>query len=512
MARKRTVFVCDSCGASQPKWVGQCPQCGEWNTLKQLTVGDPSSGAGGYGVSAAGRPVGALGTGTATRLADVSTAPVERVALPADELNRVLGGGVVPGSVVLVGGEPGIGKSTLMLQAAAMLGRATGPVLYVSGEESEAQLKLRAHRMGLGDEPVYVLAATDLGSILGELERLEPAAVVVDSIQTTRADGVESAPGSVTQVRVCAAELAGHAKARNVPVFLVGHVTKSGDIAGPRALEHMVDVVLYLEGERYHSHRLLRGVKNRFGSTNEVGVFEMRPDGLVEVANPSAAFLAERLPGVPGSAVTVTVEGTRPLLVEVQALVSPSGGQLPRRTANGIDPARLLLLVAVLSKRLGLRLGDQDVFVNVVGGLRVTEPAIDLAVASAIASSANGKPVPEDLVIFGEIGLSGELRSVGHVERRLAESAKLGFGRALAPGTALRGLADGGTAAPRPPSSAERGEGGTLGRLRPIGARTLRGALEIALADVQPGPAGARSALTDAQSGPTDEQDGTAGD
>jgi DNA repair protein RadA/Sms len=383
--------------------------------------------------------------------------------LPAEELNRVLGGGVVPGSVVLIGGEPGIGKSTLLLQAAALLARTAGPVLYVSGEESEAQLKLRASRMGLDDAPVFALSATDVGAMLAESRRLEPRALVVDSIQTVRLEGVESAPGSVTQVRDSAAELARYAKSSNVPVFLVGHVTKSGDIAGPRTLEHMVDVVLYLEGERFHSHRLLRSVKNRFGSTHEIGVFEMRSDGLVEVANPSEAFLAERLPGVAGSAVTVTVEGTRPLLVEIQALVSPAGGQLARRTANGIDPARLLLLVAVLTRRLGLRLGDQDIFVNVVGGMRVSEPAVDLAVATAVASSAGGVAIADDLVIFGEIGLSGELRSVGHVERRLAEAAKLGFHRALAPGTALKGLSE-------------------VPGLRALGARTLSGALEIALA------------------------------
>jgi DNA repair protein RadA/Sms len=428
--------------------------------MKRLSIAAPAPAAGG----------GMHGAPTATALEDVSTEPVARIVLPAEEMNRVLGGGVVPGSVVLIGGEPGIGKSTLLLQASAMLARAAGPVLYVSGEESEAQIKLRARRMGIEDAPVFLLSATDVGAILAEARRLMPRALVVDSIQAVHLDNTDSAPGSVTQVRDCAARLARYAKGNNVPVFLVGHVTKAGDIAGPRMLEHMVDVVLYLEGERFHSHRLLRSVKNRFGSTHEVGVFEMRRDGLVEVANPSEAFLAERLPGVAGSAVTVTVEGTRPLLVEIQALVSPAGGQLPRRTANGIDPARLLLLVAVLTRRLGLRLGDQDIFVNVVGGLRVSEPAVDLAVASAVASSANGVAIASDLVIFGEIGLSGELRSVGHVERRLMESSKLGFARALAPGTALRGVAD-------------------VPGLQALGARTLSGGLEIALEASGSGPA-----------------------
>jgi DNA repair protein RadA/Sms len=402
-------------------------------------------------------------TGDGARLlADVASEPAERIALPTAELNRVLGGGIVPGSVVLVAGEPGIGKSTLLLQTSAAIARSAGPVLYASGEESAPQIRLRADRMAVADAPVHVLAESRLEPVIAEIERLRPRSVVVDSIQTARLDHVDSAPGSVTQVRECTAQLISCAKRTNVPVFLVGHVTKSGDIAGPRMLEHMVDVVLYMEGDRFHGTRLLRSVKNRFGSTREVGVFEMQPDGLAEVTNPSAAFLAERLAGVPGSAVTVTMEGSRPLLVEIQALVSRSGSQVPRRTADGIDLSRLLILIAVLSRRLGVRLLDHDVFVNVVGGLRVTEPAADLAVATAIASSAQGQPVASDLALFGEVGLSGELRSVAHADRRLAEAAALGFKRVIGPGGSL-----GKARAPK--------------GVKATGARTLRGALEVAL-------------------------------
>jgi DNA repair protein RadA/Sms len=399
-----------------------------------------------------------------TSLAEVSVEPVARVPLPLAELNRVLGGGLVPGSMVLLAGEPGIGKSTLVLEASAMLGRQLAPVLYVSGEESAEQIKLRAERLGLSTDGVFLLSETNLDGVLRAVDDLKPRALVVDSIQAVYLDEIGSTAGSVTQVRECAARLMRLAKGPgHLPVLLVGHVTKAGDIAGPRVLEHMVDVVLQLEGDRSHGYRLLRGVKNRFGSTNDVGVFEMRSDGLAEVANPSEMFLAERLEGVAGSAVTVTMEGTRPLLVEVQALVSLSGAQTPRRTANGIDFNRLLLLAAVLAKRLRLQLGSQDVFVNVVGGLKVTEPAIDLAVATAIFSSFKGAPVPEDLVTFGEIGLSGELRSVSHAERRFAEAAKLGFRQAVVPSSLLR----------REPETSG---------LAVRGARTVAEALDIALA------------------------------
>jgi len=344
-----------------------------------------------------------------------------------------LGGGIVPGSVVLIGGDPGIGKSTLLLQISALLAANGKATLYVSGEESVQQIKMRAHRLNIAEEQLYVIAETNLNQILDQIERLGPQLVIVDSIQAVYLDELESSAGSIGQVRECATALLRMAKSQGIPVFLVGHVTKEGAIAGPRVLEHMVDTVLYLEGERFHSYRLLRSVKNRFGSTNEVGVFEMQEQGLAEIANPSEAFLSERLASATGSVVAVTMEGTRPLLVEIQALTTATSSGLPRRTANGIDFNRLLLLVAVLSKRVGLKLATQDVFVNVVGGLRISEPAADLGVAAAIASSLRGVPVPDDFVFLGEVGLSGELRSVGQADRRLNEAAKLGFKRCIVP-------------------------------------------------------------------------------
>lgn len=354
----------------------------------------------------------------------------------------------MPGSVILIGGDPGIGKSTLLLQVSAMLAAEGRTTLYVSGEESAQQIKMRADRLGIAADKLLILSETNLSQILGQIESVEPELVVVDSIQSVYLDELESSAGSIGQVRECAASLLRLAKSRHIPMFIVGHVTKEGAIAGPRVLEHMVDTVLYLEGERFHSYRLLRSVKNRFGSTDEVGVFEMQEGGLVEISNPSQAFLSERLASATGSAVAVTMEGTRPLLVEIQALTTPTAFGLPRRTANGLDVNRTLLLVAVLSKRVGFKLATQDVFVNVVGGMRINEPAADLAVAAAIASSYRNVPVPEDCVLVGEIGLSGELRSVGHAERRLNEAVKLGFRRCIVPSTlrlgkseALKGIA-----------------------------------------------------------------------
>jgi DNA repair protein RadA/Sms len=425
-SRTKTVYVCQECGASQPKWVGRCPDCGEWNTLVETIVERDRR-------APLSSQMALTGLGAEPqRLSEVGGAGMERIPLTMAEFSRVLGGGIVPGSMVLVGGDPGIGKSTLLLQVASLLTE-RGDVLYVSGEESAQQIKLRAQRLGIESERLYLLTETNLDAIVTHIQHLEPCLVVVDSIQTVYLEHLTSAAGSVSQVRESASQLMRLAKSLRIAIFLVGHVTKAGAIAGPRVLEHIVDTVLYLEGDRFHAYRLLRSVKNRFGATSEVGVFEMGLQGLQEVLNPSEAFLAERWPNAAGSAIAVTVEGTRPLLVEIQALSSTTSFGLPRRTANGVDVNRLLLLVAVLSKRVGLRLSDQDVFVNVIGGLRIAEPAADLPVAVAIASSFHNVPVAADMAIVGEIGLSGELRMVSQMERRLKEAAKLGFRRCLTP-------------------------------------------------------------------------------
>ena len=381
------------------------------------------------------RSVGSHRTSTPKRMSEIAGDAEERIPLGIAEFARVLGGGIVPGSVVLIGGEPGMGKSTLLLQMALTMSERER-VLYVSGEESERQIKTRAHRLTQSEtlaHELFVLAETDLHSIMQHTERVAPSALVIDSIQTMHFSELESSAGSITQVRECAAQLQRLAKSSGIAVFLVGHVTKEGAIAGPRVMEHIVDTVLYLEGDPYHAYRILRSVKNRFGPTTEVGVFEMQQHGLVEVPNPSEAFLAERVVNAPGSAVAVTMEGTRPLLVEIQGLTSKTSFGNPRRTANGIDIHRLLLTVAVLSRRVGLRLEDQDVFINVVGGLQISEPAADLATAIAIASSLSDKPVPADVALIGEVGLTGELRAVAQIPARLQEAAKLGFKRVVIP-------------------------------------------------------------------------------
>jgi DNA repair protein RadA/Sms len=371
-------------------------------------------------------------------LSVVGSSAAERIQVPIQELDRVLGGGLVPGSLVLIGGDPGIGKSTLVLQTASALGDTVGTVLYVSAEESAQQIKLRADRLGVASDNLWVLSETDLTDVLATAEEQRPGLLVIDSIQTVSVDEISSAAGSVSQVRECTARLMEWAKPRNTPVMIVGHVTKEGTIAGPRVLEHMVDAVLYLEGDRHHQYRILRAVKNRFGSTDEVGVFEMADVGLREVRNPSEAFLEERDGSASGSTVAVTVEGTRPILVEVQALTTSTAFGMPRRSANGFETNRLQLLVAVLQKRVGLGLGAQDIYANVVGGLRITEPAADLPLALAVASSFRDRRVEPRTVAVGEIGLSGELRSVGQLERRLLEAKRLGFERAIIPASTPR--------------------------------------------------------------------------
>ena len=369
------------------------------------------------------------------RLGEIEAGLEDRLSMSNGEFARVLGGGVVPGSLVLIGGDPGIGKSTLLLQMSADVA-AGGPVLYVSGEESVAQIKARALRVSNGASPtenLYLATETDVDRVAGQIEAVAPRMAIIDSIQTMQSADIESAAGSISQVRECASRLQSIAKSSGVAIFLVGHVTKEGSIAGPRVLEHLVDTVLYLEGDPYHSYRLLRSVKNRYGATTEVGVFRMGSSGMVEVANPSEAFLAERKGDAPGSAIAVTMEGSRPLLVEVQALTSPTSFGHPRRTANGIDSNRLLIITAVLTRRVGIQLSDQDIFVNVVGGLQVKEPAADLALAAAIASSARDRALPTHLALIGEIGLSGELRRVPHLEPRLREAVKLGFSTVVLP-------------------------------------------------------------------------------
>lgn len=432
MAKTKTQYVCQQCGRTAPKPLGRCPQCGAWNSMLEER-------------QEAARPSAAGASAAPVRLHEIEDAAQPLLPLPIGEFARVLGGGIVPGSLVLIGGDPGIGKSTLLLQLGIAVSE-SARVLYVSGEESLRQIKSRSARVSDGRGPLeqfYLASETDLAGVLGQIERLDPQLVVIDSIQTMRSAEIESAAGSISQVRECAAQLQALAKRSELAVFLVGHVTKEGAIAGPRVLEHMVDTVLYLEGDAYHSYRLLRSVKNRFGATSEVGVFEMAGDGLREVANPSEAFLAERQRAAPGSAIAVTMEGTRPLLVEVQGLTSATPFGNPRRRANGIDPNRLLLITAVLARRVGVQLSDQDVFVNVVGGLQVREPAVDLAVAAAIASSVRDRPLPADLALLGEVGLSGELRSVPRTRERLAEAAKLGFRQVIAPGLSDAGSSDG---------------------------------------------------------------------
>ncbi|WP_394239314.1 DNA repair protein RadA [Niallia oryzisoli] len=433
MAKRKTKFICNECGYESPKWMGKCPGCGNWNSMVE-EVEKASSRRGAFAHSEeskiAAKP---------TPITAVETVNEARIYTDSNELNRVLGGGIVRGSLVLIGGDPGIGKSTLLLQVSSQLAQKKHSVLYISGEESLRQTKLRADRLGISSDNLLVYAETSLEEISRTIENVRPDFVIVDSIQTVYHPEITSAPGSVSQVRECTSELMRIGKTKGIAIFIVGHVTKEGSIAGPRLLEHMVDTVLYFEGERHHTYRILRAVKNRFGSTNEMGIFEMKEAGLEEVANPSEIFLEERSQGAAGSTVVASMEGTRPVLVEIQALISPTSFGNPRRMATGIDHNRVPLLMAVLEKRVGLLLQNQDAYLKVAGGVKLDEPAIDLAVAVSIASSFRDKPTrPTDCVI-GEVGLTGEVRRVSRIEQRVQEAAKLGFERIILPENNLGG-------------------------------------------------------------------------
>ncbi len=432
MKKSETIFTCQNCGHQSGKWLGKCPECGEWNSLVEERV----------------QPARKSGIRTGFKLRDVAAVPFTeiepqddvRVSSGVTEFDRVLGGGIVPGTLVLIAGDPGIGKSTLLLQVADRLSASGTLVLYVSGEESERQIKLRGERLGVAAANVFLLPETNLENMFREIDRLTPGAVIVDSIQTVFSSVIESAPGSVSQVREVAHQFLLLAKNRGVPVFLIGHITKDGSIAGPKALEHIVDTVLYFEGERHHNHRIIRATKNRFGAANEVGVFEMTGSGLIPVANPSQMFLQERPQNVAGSVVTACVEGTRPLLVEIQALVSGSKYGTGRRMTQGVDQNRVALMIAMLEKRVGLQLSGDDVFVNIAGGLEVDEPAVDLGVVSAIASSFKNTTVDAHTVVFGEVGLTGEVRGAMQAAVRVKEAQALGFKRIVLPASNVSGM------------------------------------------------------------------------
>ena len=428
MAKEKTIFTCSECGGSSPRWLGKCPACGAWNTLIEAVV-DSAPGKNRYSAS---QFVGLAQAQAVMPLSAIEASEVDRTPSGIGELDRVLGGGIVEGGVVLIGGDPGIGKSTLLLQALDALQRTGLPTLYITGEESGAQVALRSRRLGLDHSQVNVLAEIQLEKILATIESMQPAVAVIDSIQTVYSDQLTSAPGSVAQVRECAAHLTRAAKASGTAIVLVGHVTKDGALAGPRVLEHMVDTVLYFEGDTHSQFRLVRAIKNRFGAVNEIGVFAMTEKGLKGVSNPSAIFLSQHSEPVPGSCVMVTLEGTRPLLVEIQALVD-SAGPSPRRLSVGLDKDRLAMLLAVLHRHAGVACMDQDVFVNAVGGVRISEPAADLAVLLAITGSLRARPLPKGFIAFGEVGLAGEVRPAPRGQERLREAAKLGFSVAVVP-------------------------------------------------------------------------------
>ena len=430
-AKKKTVFFCQNCGYESAKWLGQCPACHEWNTFVEEALMAPSSSVSGKRLDTNIKP---------STLDEITTADESRLTTHMEEFDRVLGGGIVKGSLVLIGGDPGIGKSTLLLELTRNLCSDHVKMLYISGEESLSQIKMRAERIGSFTSDLSILCETDLDTISAVIDRTRPSLVIIDSIQTMYSEAVGSAPGSVSQVRESTNVLMHIAKTMGITVFVVGHVTKEGNVAGPRVLEHMVDTVLYLEGDRYASYRVLRGVKNRFGSTNEIGVFEMKGAGLVEVKNPSEYMLAGRPEGASGSVVACSMEGTRPILIEIQALVTRSNFGMPRRTAVGCDYNRVNLLMAVLEKRLGLKLSDYDAYVNVTGGMRMNEPAVDLGIVMAIVSSYKDTPIDDHIICFGEVGLSGEVRSVTNAEQRVREAAKLGFNKCILPKSSIRGM------------------------------------------------------------------------
>ncbi len=452
--KTKTVFVCSNCGSEQSRWAGKCPECNEWNTLTEevRSAEKPKS---------ASARVATPATSRVLPITQIESREEERTRTQIGELDRVLGGGIVKGSLVLIGGDPGIGKSTLLLQICGRLATSE-KMLYVSGEESPKQIKLRANRLGVSSDNLLLLSETDIDTVLETALQLKPDYLMIDSVQTMYTERLTGAPGSVGQVREVTLSLMKYAKDNGVPVFVVGHVTKDGAIAGPKVLEHMVDCVLYFEGDRHQTFRILRSVKNRFGSTNEIGVFEMQEDGLIEVPNPSALFLTDRPEDISGSCVLATMEGTRPILAEIQALLSPTAFGLPRRTANGVDYNRVIMLMAVLEKRAGLNLSGQDAYVNVIGGLRLDEPAADLGLVLAIASNFKNKPLSPKLAAFGEVGLTGEIRAVSQAERRVIEAAKLGFETIILPHNNLRSLKN-------------------IEGVKVIGVRNLFDALKVAL-------------------------------
>ncbi|SEU00428.1 DNA repair protein RadA/Sms [Salinibacillus kushneri] len=455
MAKTKVKFVCQECGYESPKWMGKCPACQAWNTLVEEKEVTKTRHVSTGGSQKASKP---------ERITGITIQEEERIITKMPEFNRVLGGGIVPGSLVLIGGDPGIGKSTLLLQISSQLAQKGLDILYISGEESVRQTKLRADRLEIKSDNLYVMAETNLQQLADAIHDMKPSFVVVDSIQTVYHSEITSAPGSVSQVRESTSELMRMAKQNGIPIFIVGHVTKEGSIAGPRLLEHMVDTVLYFEGERHHTFRIVRSVKNRFGSTHEMGIFEMKEEGLQEVFNPSEIFLEERSSGVAGSTIVASMEGTRPVLVEIQALISPTSFGNPRRMATGLSQNRVPLLMAVLEKRAGLLLQNQDAYIKVAGGIKLDEPAIDLAIAVSIASSFRDKPTKPDDILIGEVGLTGEVRRVSRIEQRIQEAAKLGFKRAIIPNNNLSSW--------NPPDS-----------LEVVGVDTVQDALKITLTE-----------------------------